>query len=214
MMGMSAAATQIGPHVLANFIVGRMGVDAQQCLRAHHHAGNAVAALRRLFIDEGLLELVWLAVFYQALERRDLALAHGGDWQNAGKRRTPVEVNQTRATLPQTASKLGAVQRQFVPEDIEKRGRRVRVNLMGIAVDVQSDRHASAPSLSCFRDLLPDIGPLRLVSVARADILRERGDLLIGEHGPERRHIGAPEPGPRLNAMENDSYSVRRSRLA
>src|ERR1700729_599349 len=60
--GMSAAAAKIGPHVMANFIVGRTAVDAQQCLRAHHHAGNAVPALRRLFIDEGLLELIWLAV--------------------------------------------------------------------------------------------------------------------------------------------------------
>ncbi len=67
---MSAAAAKIGPHVLANFIVGRMAVDAQQCLRAHHHAGNAVPALRRLFIDEGLLELIWLAVFYQSLTQK------------------------------------------------------------------------------------------------------------------------------------------------
>jgi hypothetical protein len=92
--------------------------------------GNAVAALRRLLFDEGLLDLIWLAVFEQTLKRRDLALAHRGYRQNARERSAPADVNQTCVTLPQTASKLGAVQRQLVPEDIEERGRRVRVDLM------------------------------------------------------------------------------------
>ena len=51
--------------MLANLVVSRMRIDQQQCLSAHHHAGNAVAALGRLFVDEGLLQLVRLALFEQ-----------------------------------------------------------------------------------------------------------------------------------------------------
>ena len=36
--------------------VGRLGIPLQQRLRPHHHAGDAVAALRRLLLDEGALD--------------------------------------------------------------------------------------------------------------------------------------------------------------
>jgi hypothetical protein len=98
--GMSAAAAKIGAHVLSNFVIVRMRISVQQRLRAHNHAGNTVATLRRLLVDEGLLELVWPAVFEQTLKSRDLSFAHRGYRQQAGKRWLPLDVNGAGAALP------------------------------------------------------------------------------------------------------------------
>ena len=127
--------------MLANLVVSRMRIDQQQCLSAHHHAGNAVAALGRLFVDEGLLQLVRLALFEQAFKRGDLARADGGDRQDAGIRRPPIDMNHARAALPEAAAKFGAVQAEFIPQDIEERRRWLRVDLLYFAIDVQSGRH-------------------------------------------------------------------------
>ena len=51
-----AAAAEVGAHVLADLLVRGCRIASQQRLRAHDHAGDAVAALRRLLVDEGPLQ--------------------------------------------------------------------------------------------------------------------------------------------------------------
>ena len=68
---MGAAAAQIEFELGADLRFGRFGVPLQQGLRPHHHAGDAVAALRRLLVDEGLLQLAGPLGRAEALDRGD-----------------------------------------------------------------------------------------------------------------------------------------------
>ena len=55
----SAYACRSGTNWLelgADLRVGRLGIPLQQGLGPHHHAGDAIAALRRLLLDEGALD--------------------------------------------------------------------------------------------------------------------------------------------------------------
>jgi hypothetical protein len=125
-----AAKAEVGSHLLLDFIVRWMRSRAPRGLRAHHPAGNAVAALGRLFVDEGLLQFVRLALFEQAFKRCDLARADRGDRHDAGIRRSSFDMNHARAALPQAAAKFGAVQPEFIPQDIEERRRWIGVDPM------------------------------------------------------------------------------------
>ena len=51
-----AAATDVGAHVLDNFVARRRRVFGQQCGGAHDLAGLAVATLRNVNFDPGLLQ--------------------------------------------------------------------------------------------------------------------------------------------------------------
>src|SRR6266446_5201674 len=50
-----AAAAEIDVEALANLVVARIGTPLEQALRAHHHPRDAIAALRRLLVDERAL---------------------------------------------------------------------------------------------------------------------------------------------------------------
>jgi hypothetical protein len=55
---MCAAAAEITRQRFSDLAVRRFGIFIQQGFARHDHAVDAVAALGRLFIDEGLLNLV------------------------------------------------------------------------------------------------------------------------------------------------------------
>src|SRR5439155_4503992 len=57
---MRAAAAEIVSERLLDLVVVCMGVLIEQCFRLHDHAVDAIAALHRLLVDEGLLQRVRL----------------------------------------------------------------------------------------------------------------------------------------------------------
>src|SRR3546814_10671908 len=57
---MRSAAAEITLQRLLDVAVARIGVFVEQRLRGHDHAVDAVAALRGLLVDEGLLDRVRL----------------------------------------------------------------------------------------------------------------------------------------------------------
>ena len=116
---MRAATAKIGPHVIADFIVCRIRLGVQQCLRAHHHSGNAIATLRGFLVDKRLLQFVRLAILEQPFERRDLAVTHCGDWQDAREGWAPVDMNGASTALPQAAAESRTVQSDIVPQNIK-----------------------------------------------------------------------------------------------
>ena len=93
-----------------NFVLGRMRIVLQQCLRPHHHAGDAVAALRRLFLDEGVLH----RVHAEPLDRADVAAGQRGERHQAGEHRLAIHHHRAGAALPQPAAEFGAIQPEFV----------------------------------------------------------------------------------------------------
>ena len=128
--------------------VGR-GVALEQRLGAHDHAGDAVAALRRLLGLEGDRQQAGLAVGRrQAFERAHLAIAQRGDRHEAGEDRLAVEQDGAGAALAQPAAELGAVECQLVAQHVEQRRVGIDIDLVGLAVDGEGD-HFASPSRAC-----------------------------------------------------------------
>src|SRR5436853_2213992 len=117
---------QRSPNV--GFARARLALEER--LRAHHHAGNAVAALRGLRLDEGLLHRSRLLSRAKAFYRADLAPLHDRDRRDARKDRLAIGEDRAGAALPQTAAKLGGVQPEFVAQHVEKWRRVVGVHLV------------------------------------------------------------------------------------
>src|SRR5665647_1413116 len=81
---MRAAPAQIVAQRLEHLGLSRMRAAQQQRLGAHDHAVEAIAALRGLFPDEGVLHWIWMIARAEALERYDVAPDAAADRDHAG----------------------------------------------------------------------------------------------------------------------------------
>ena len=95
--------------------VGRLRLVLQERRHRHDHARLAVAALRHLVLDPGLLHLVQRAAGGEALDGRDLLALGRGDGHHAGADRRAVEVHRARAALRDAAAVLGAGEARPAP---------------------------------------------------------------------------------------------------
>ncbi len=139
---MRAAAAQIRLHVGADLLLRSDRVVVEQRLRPHHHAGDAVAALRRLLVEKGLLHRARLAAGAEALDRRDRAAVERGDRRQAGEHRLAVDDDGAGAALAEAAAELGAVQLEIVAQHVEQRRRRIDIERMRNTVDQKGELHA------------------------------------------------------------------------
>src|SRR3569623_1517499 len=145
--GMGAATAKVRLHMASNLFVRRVRRLVEESLRLHHHAGNAVTALGRLFDDKSLLKLARLVSVHQAFKRGDLAIADRRDRQKAGERRAPVDMDHAGTALSEPAAEARAVQFEIVPENVKKRRRGIGdFDLLRLAIDVQRNLHGLAPS--------------------------------------------------------------------
>src|SRR5713226_2896123 len=90
--------------------VGRLRVVLEQGRDRHDHPALAIAALRDIVVDPGLLHLVQRATGGEALDRRDLLGADRTDRDRAGAHRDPVDVDRTGAALGDPAAVFRAGQ--------------------------------------------------------------------------------------------------------
>src|SRR5690349_20748263 len=70
---MRAAATEIVAQCAENLRLRRMRIARKQRLGAHDHAVEAVAALRGLLVDEGLLNRIGALARTKTFQRHDVA---------------------------------------------------------------------------------------------------------------------------------------------
>ena len=111
---MRAAAAEIARQRFPDLAVGRFGSVVQQRFGRHDHAVDAVAALGRLFIDEGLLNFVHLFGRAQAFEGGDRFILHGAHRGDTGADGVAVHDDRTGAALSEAAAELGAVEPEVV----------------------------------------------------------------------------------------------------
>ena len=107
---MRTAAAQIRLHVRADFIIARVGIFLQQRLRAHDHSSNAVTTLRRLLVNESLLNCAGLFCAAKTLDRHHLAAGERCDRQQTRKHRTAIYHHGACSTLAHTAAELGGIE--------------------------------------------------------------------------------------------------------
>lgn len=119
---MSAATAQMRLELVADHIVGNVLRPVEKRFRPHHHAGNAVAALRRLLFDEGLLKGTGMVGGPKTFQRRNLAVFGQHDRRDAGEDRFPIDDHGASAALAEATAIFGRVEAKFVPQHIEQRG--------------------------------------------------------------------------------------------
>jgi len=104
-----SAATKVAVECRTNVGISRFWIAVKQRLRDHDHAGDAIAALSGLFIDESLLESVRLAVFHQPGQSRDRSTYGSLSSGLTGPDRFSINQDCARAALRQAAAELGPV---------------------------------------------------------------------------------------------------------
>src|SRR5713101_1497265 len=77
------AATYVTRHGCVDIAVGRLGIGGEQRRRGHDLAGLAIAALRHLKLDPGLLDLSAGRCGTDGLDRGDALAGRGSDRRDA-----------------------------------------------------------------------------------------------------------------------------------
>ncbi len=113
----SGRGCSAGPR---DFRLGRVGVAVQQRLRRHDHSVHAVAALRGLFGDEGLLHRVRGGAGAEALERHDLPPDGAGDRQHAAAGGEAVHDDGAGAAFAQAAAEFRPVEPEVVAQHVSR----------------------------------------------------------------------------------------------
>ena len=115
----------------------------QQRLRAHHHARDAIAALRRLLFHEGALDRRRLRSGSEPLQRRHLLALQQHHRRHAGQYRLAVDDHRAGTALAEPAAELRGVEFQIVPQHIEQRRIRFRFDLVIPTIDLQCHHRLS-----------------------------------------------------------------------
>src|SRR5207249_3978057 len=109
----------------------------------HDLAGLAVAALRHLQRDPGLLDPSAGGGGTNALDRRDAPAGRGRDRRDARAHRLAVEVDGARATQSEAATEFRAGHAEHIAKHPEQRRVVVDIDASSFAVDYQRMRHLS-----------------------------------------------------------------------
>ena len=114
-------------------------LDVEEGFRRHHHAGDAVATLGCLRVDEGLLQRMRGFDAAEPFERDDLAALGQPDRQGAGARRLAVYQHRASTAFAEAAAEFRAVQRKVVAQEEEQGGLRLALDEVIGAVDAQGE---------------------------------------------------------------------------
>src|SRR5262245_47740804 len=114
----AAAALEAGERVL-DLVLGRLLLLIEEGGGRHDPAVDAVAALRHLFLDIGLLDRMRLLGRAEAGERHDLAVADGRDRRHAGTDRLAIELHRAGAALREPAAEMWIVEPDVVAQQVE-----------------------------------------------------------------------------------------------
>src|SRR5712692_1715997 len=141
--GIGRASTEIR-HCLVDVLVGRMPVPAQKIGCGHDHAGLAIAALRNVELDPGLLNRM-IGVSGQALDGGDAAPLHVADRHHACSGRHAVNMHRAGAAKPDAAAELAPGQAQMLANDPQQRDVIGAVEFGRHSVDGEFHRHVRQP---------------------------------------------------------------------
>ena len=111
---MGAAAAKVDGQGVANVWVGRRRVVVEKTGGGDDHAGDAIATLRGLLIEKGVLQRVEFVVAAQPFEGDDLIADRVTDGQGAGRYRFPIHQYFARPALRETAAEFRRVEVEVV----------------------------------------------------------------------------------------------------
>ena len=144
--GVRAAAADVGDGGI-ELLVGGRGIRGEKSADGHDHAGLAVAALRDLMIDPGLLHWSGRGAA-EAFDGGDFGVGGGRDRDAAAAHRFSVEVDGAGTASADAAAVFGAGEAEFVAQDPKERCIGFDVDVVSDAVNFEMDGHRYPQSWS------------------------------------------------------------------
>src|SRR5262249_42732944 len=138
-----------------DFLASRLWIFREQCRGRDQDAGQAVAALSGLLVQERLLQRMQGAVVRQSFDGGDGTASDGGDLACAGMLGLAVDQHHAGAALLGTAAEFAAAQAKLVAQNRQQWRRAVALGGNGTAVDDKLDDFAHARPT--YQDLLLDL---------------------------------------------------------
>src|SRR6187431_2612146 len=117
---MRPAPAKVAVESRTNIGLSWFRIAVEQRLRDHDHAGDAIAALSGLLIDEGLLKSIRLVAFLQPGQSRDRSAYGCLSGGLAGTNRFPIDEHCACTALRQAAAELCPVLIEVIVENKKK----------------------------------------------------------------------------------------------
>ena len=136
--GVGAAAAYITLHKLHDFAGRRVRFLRQEGEAADDHSGSAVGALKGFEIEEGLLDGMEFAIFFEAFDCGDW-LHYFAERDLAGAPGRAADQDRAGAALPFSAAVFCAGEAEFVAENGEEAGIGIGMDWVFGAVDFEFD---------------------------------------------------------------------------
>src|SRR6267378_3995055 len=133
-----AAAADVGDRGV-DIRVRRLGFLLQERCYGHDHSRLAVAALRHVVLEPGLLYLVQRLGLREAFDRRDALARRSAHRVGARTNRGAINVDRAGAALRDAAAVFGAGQADLLADHPEQRRVGVDVEVMRLPVNGQTD---------------------------------------------------------------------------
>lgn len=115
---MRSTAAQIRLQLRPDLGIAGVGISEEQGVRAHHHAWDAVAALRGLFLDKRALQRTWAIGGPEPFEGRDLFSLQLSYWSDAGEGRHSSNHHGACPALADPAAEFGSIEMQILAQDV------------------------------------------------------------------------------------------------
>src|SRR6202048_2482543 len=131
-----AAAADICNRVV-NVLVGRFRLLLEKRCHGHDHSGLAIATLRNVVGNPGLLHLVQRSVGAQPFNGGDLFARSLADHHAARAHRDAIDMDGTGAALCDAAAIFGAGQADILPDHPKQRRIRLDVDIESFAIDCE-----------------------------------------------------------------------------
>jgi hypothetical protein len=160
------AAADVAAHEIVNVGVGGIGLFGEERGCGHDLAALAIAALRNVNFNPGLLDRV-VPIFGEAFDGSDFSAGDGRDGSNAGSGCFPVDVDSTGAAERHAAAKFGAGHVEGVAKYPEERHLRINVYGLGFSVEGKSDGHRTSREVAKLQQHPTPDGFLRKVVLSR-----------------------------------------------
>ena len=138
---MGPAAAQVAGKTQPDLGLAWLLVAVEQRFGHHDHAGDAVAALRRLLRHESGLQRVRPLDGTQTLESGDLRLPERADRGDAGAHWGAVDEHGAGAALAKAAAELGSIEAKIIAQHVEQRGIRIGSHAARCAVHLEAYGH-------------------------------------------------------------------------
>ena len=140
-----ATATNVGDGRI-DVGIGWLGFSFEKGCGRHDHSRLAIAALRHLMLEPGLLHLGKLAIFFQAFDGLHFLFANCTDRINTRALGLAIDQHRAGAALRYTAAIFGAGEPQLLADCPEQRRRRIHIDRMLLAIDAQVNHENSQGS--------------------------------------------------------------------